>query len=429
MPLLLAGVCVLAGAAEIGSSAFDTVPDRPAGEVLPPAMVAGTDFHVADPVPGDGLMNRFVLDSRFGQFDAYGRAALAVRIREVAALTELNRTSDVQIAAGGVVQGVESQVKTATGVVTHPVKTVTGIPKGVAHLFGGYKARGQEAMAEAKTEAATLREDASGRPGSADDAGAVRSTAAKGTTAARNYAEHYLGITAAERDYYRKLGVDPYTDNQVLRDAIRRDAKISAAAGFGMKFVGVPGIPGIGLTQRAVDAIYNEDPAVIRERTRRTLAGFGLSPAEIESFMNAPHLSPTRQVLLVTAAQALAGVARRGELLRHSIGLTSEEEVQVYLQSVGLLVKAHAEQPLDSVVAGVRLPTALRADHSVVVCGAFEAVYWTPEVASAEEQLRQALPEEAAARELRIAGTISARARDALRERGWTLREVSDQSE
>jgi hypothetical protein len=431
--LLLAAAGPLEGAEPAAPDRFDTVPGRSPAEILPAAMVAGAGFHVVDPVHGDGLMNHFVLDSRFGQFDAYGRAALAIRIQEVAALTELARTSDVQIAAGGVVQGVASEVKTATTVVTHPVETVSGIPKGIAHLFAGYKARGQEAVTEAKGEAAALHEDASGSGAASNSQGSAATTARKaadkGAQAARSYAERYLGVTAAERDYYHKLGVDPYTDNRVLRDAIRRAAKISAAAGFGMKFAGVAGIPGIGLTQRALDAIYNEDPAAVRERTRQTLAGFGLSAAEIESFMNAPRLSPTRQVLLLTAAQALAGVAQRGELFRHSIGLTSDEEVQVYLRSVGLLVKAHAEHPVASVVAGLRLPAALRADHAVVVCGAFEAVYWTEEIAALEEPLRKALPAESPSRELWIAGTLSERARDALHERGWTLHEVADQSE
>jgi hypothetical protein len=41
-------------------------------------------------------MYPFVVDSRFGKFDAYGRAALALRVREIEALHELARTSDTQ---------------------------------------------------------------------------------------------------------------------------------------------------------------------------------------------------------------------------------------------------------------------------------------------------------------------------------------------
>jgi hypothetical protein len=196
-----------------------------------------------------------------------------------------------------------------------------------------------------------------------------------------------------------------------------------------MKFVGVPGIAGIGIAQRAVDAIYTEDPAVIRQRTRKALAGFGLTTREAESFLNAPLLSPTRQVSLLSAVEALDGVTQRGELLRHAIELTSDEEVQVYLRSVGLLLKAHASQPLASVVPGVRLPAALRADGSLVVCGAFEDVYWTEDVSRLERQLEQALPTAGAgaAHELWITGTLSERARRAGHDRGWDLHEVPDE--
>jgi hypothetical protein len=409
LPLLFAAAAALE---------FESVPERPAAQLLPANLASGADFHVVEPVAGDGLMNHFVLESRFGTFEAYGRQALAARVHEVAALRELSRTSDVEIVAGGVAQGVQSEVKTATSVVTHPVATVTGIPRGIAHLFSGYRARGQEAVADARQEL-----QSSGDGDTAGGNGSIAHAADQGGQAAKSYAERYLGVTAAERDYYRRLAVDPYTDNKLLRDTIRRAAKIRAAASFGTKLAGLPAIPGIALTQRALDAIYNEDPAVIRERTRATLAGYGLTAKEVEHFLNAPNMSPTRQVLLLSAAASLTGVAGRGELFRHSIGLTSVEEAQVYLASVGLLVEAHARAPLATIVAGVRLPVALGADGHLVVCAAFEAIYWTQGVAQLEAELRAALPAQAAGmpREAWFEGELSALARAALESRGWQL--------
>jgi hypothetical protein len=361
-------------------------------------------------------MYRFVLDSRFGKFEAYGRAALELRVREINALTELARTSNIQIVAGGVEHGVESQLKTAFGVISHPVGAVAGIPKGIAHLFQGYTAQGQELVAAAD---ATVH--------SASSAHSTRKDIDKGGDAAKRYAERYLGVTAAERGWYRRLGVSPYTDNTVLRDAVRKAARTEAVGSFGVKFASLPAIPGIALTQRAVDAIYNEDPAAVRARTRKTLTGYGLQPSEIESWLNAPLLNPARQVVLLTIAQELEGVAGRGELFRHSLGLTSNAEVQVYLLSAGLLVIAHRDQPLASIAPQVRLPSARRADGRMVICGYFEAVYWVEEVAKAEEQLRMSLPEEsrAAGRELWLAGTLSERARSELHARDWELHEVT----
>jgi len=415
---VLLSTCLLIGASATASDDFETVPDRSPGDLLPATLVSGTNFHVVDPVHGDGLMYPFVLESHFGKFDAYGRLALALRVREVAALTELAKKSDIEIVAGGVGRGVESEVKTAVGVVKNPVQTVVGIPKGIAHLFGGYSARARETTADINNSSNSSQ--------SGGNAG--RNDVKKGEDAAKRYAARYLGITGAERGWYKRLGVDPYTDNATLRDAIHKAAKMEAVGSFGMKFAGLPAIPGIAIAQRTVDAIYNEDPAAVRERNRKTLAGYGLSAKEIEIWLNNPILSPTRQVLLMSAAQSLAGVEGRGELFRHSLDLKSAPEAQVYLRSAGLLVLAHGSHPLSALIPGVRLPAAQLADGHLVVCGAFEAVYWTEGVAKAEEALRASLPPQpaGAGRELWLAGTISDRARSELRDRGWELHEVAE---
>jgi hypothetical protein len=364
-------------------------------------------------------MYRFVVDSRFGRFDAYGRTALALRAREVQALSELSKISSIEIVVGGVGHGVESEVRTAVGVITHPVETATGIPKGIAHLFYGYKAQGEEALASANRSAKSL----------GSGSGTLSGESRKSEEAAKRYAERYLGVTGAERDWYKRLGVNPYTDNTVLRDAVHKAAKTEAVGRFGVKFASLPAIPGIDITQRAVDAIYNEDPAAVRARTRKTLAGYGLTAGETESWLNAPLLNPARQVLLLMIAGQLDSVAGRAELFRHSLELISDAEVQVYLVSAGLLTKAHASHPLASIIPGVRLPSAQLADGRAVVCGGFEAVYWTEDVAKGEEQLRRALPAHAdsVGRELWLMGTISGRARAELGKRGWTLHEVSEE--
>ena len=395
---------------------FESVPDRSPADLLPAAMVSGPNFHVVDPVHGDGLMNRFVLETHFGTFDAYGRAALAIRIQEVAALTALSKLSGIEIIAGGVTGGLQSEVKTTVRVVTNPVGVVTGIPKGITHLFEGYKASGQEAVS-------SVQRNVDSRGG-----GSASSGVKQGEDAAKSYAEHYLGITAAERAWYKRLGVNPYTDNKVLRDAVHKAARTEAVGSFGVKFASIPAIPGIDIAQRTVDAIYNEDPAAVRAQTRKALAGYGLDAKQIESFMNAPLLNPARQQLLLAIAGQLNGVSGRAELFTHAIGLTSNEEVQVYLVSAALLAKAHASRALASMVPGVRLPAARTDDGGLVVCGAFEAVYWTQGVAQAAEQLRHSLPAlpQGASRELWLLGTVSDRARQEAQSGGWQLHEVPE---
>jgi hypothetical protein len=385
---------------------FETPPAEPAAASLPAELASGPNFHVDEPVAADGLMHHYVVDSHFGIFPAYGREALKIRVREVAALTQIAKTSDVDVVTNTVSRRVKSDAKTLTQVATNPVKTVVGIPKGIGHLFGGYKAQANELSDSAKKQG--------GSGGTSNVAQDAKSNATK-------YADRYLGESAAERRYYQQLGVDPYTNNAVLRKAVRHIAKIDAATNLGMHFVGIPGVPYLGDVRRAMDAIYTEDPAVLRARQRTTLAGYGLSPEEITRFENTLLLSPTRQALLAEVAKSLDGVAGRDELFRHAMSVTSEEEVQVFLQSAGLLVSLHAHRPVTRIVAGLRLPTAQFGDGRIVVLGAFDSVYWTEDVATYEAALRAALSPASKGMEVWLSGTISPRARSELTTRGWDV--------
>src|SRR5258708_29068087 len=153
---------------------------------------------------------------------------------------------------------------------------------------------------------------------------------------ATRYAARYLGVTAAERRYYQELGVDPYTNNELLRKTVHHLAKVDATVNLGMHFLGIPGVPYLGDVKRAMDAIYTEDPAVLRARQRSTLVDFGLTAAEIRRFENTLILSPTRQSLLIEYAKSLNDVAGRDELFRHAMSVTSEGGMAVFLQSAGV---------------------------------------------------------------------------------------------
>jgi hypothetical protein len=187
-----------------------------------------------------------------------------------------------------------------------------------------------------------------------------------------------------------------------------------------MKFVAV-GVPYASEARRALDAIYNEDPAVLRKKRHRALEGFGLTPVEVERFENNMLLDPTRQQALVDAMKSLEGVNGREELLRSAMSVTSEEETEVFLRSARLMLHVHAQRPIARVLAGVRLPCAQFADQRVAVFGAFDAVQWTADVATHEGAILNALPTDIPAREAWLSGTISPRARAALEQRGWEV--------
>ena len=406
-----------AGAAD--AAVFETPPDEAPEASLPPSQVSAGYFHIRAPVHSDGLMHHYVIESRFGVFAAYGRDALAVRLQEVAALNDIAETSDAEVALQAVGRDLQENVSSIVRLAENPVGAVTGIPEGIAHLFAGYQAQAEEVSAEIHKE--THQGGGSEHPAS--------NVAGKAGTAAKKYVDHYFGQSAAEMRWYKKLAVDPYTDNQVLRRAVSHLAKVDATVHFGMRFAHVHGIPYAGEIRRALNAIYNEDPAVLRKRRREALGSFGLAPEEIARFENALLLSPTRQTVLVDAAKALDGVANRAELFRHASSVTSEEEIAVFLNSTAMLVRFHAQHPVARIVAGLQLPTAQLADGSIEAFGAFDALYWTEEVAGYERSAVQALPADAPAREMWLEGSVSTLARGEAERRGWRIHDQAGGSE
>jgi len=135
-------------------------------------------------------------------------------------------------------------------------------------------------------------------------------------------------------------------------------------------------------------------PRCLRARQRKVLAGYGLNPTEIKSFRETPLLlSPTRQEAARGKWRSrFDGVAGRDELFRHAMSLTSEEEVQVFLQSAGLLdARAMPAGRLPEYWPDCGLPTAQFSDGRIVVVGSFDAVYWTADVEGYESALHAAL--------------------------------------
>jgi hypothetical protein len=389
---------------------FETPPDETPAASLPADEVGGSDYHVLDPVHGDGLMRHYVVDSRFGSYTAYGRRALDLTLQEIKALSRIAKTSDVEVVMASAERGVETDIKTAAGVALHPVRTIVGIPRGIAHLFKGYSAQAKEIASKIKN---------AGQPAAGHQGG----SGAKIASDASRYADQYLGISAAERRWYQHFGVDPYTNNSVLRRAVARLAKIDATTSLGMKFATLPAIPFVGQMRRVMDAIYNEDPAVLRARRRDTLLGYGLSPAEIDRFDNTLLLSPTQQHRIEEAANQLTGVEGRSELFRHAMSVTSDYEVGVFVNSLEMLAAAHHRNPVARIVSGLRLPTAQLVDQRVLVFGAFDQIYWTQDVGAYEQALHLALPADTKGLELWTSGKVSERARAELNKRGWDVHE------
>jgi hypothetical protein len=388
---------------------YEAPPEIAATQALPAELASGTDFRVDGTVRSDGLMNHYSVQSRFGTFEVNGRALLQIRIREIGALAELERVSKSEVFLKAVGRSVTAPIETVVDVVQNPIGTVTGIPKGVANLFRSYKLKTREATSSTPRE---KKADGSASGATGKDSAV--------TSEAESYAQRYLGVSRAERRWYAKLGVDPYTTNLALRNSVNKVARIDATAGFGLRFAGIPSIAGIGVVRKGMDAIWREDPVVIRERNRKFLSSIAIDKEEISRFENNLSLSPTYQLAILEMTRALDGIGGRGELIHRAVEVASEDETLALVESIGLLVRLHQKTPLIEILGGIRLPAARTTDGRLLVCAGFESVYWTENVAEGARGIEQAYRDaEVSERQIWLAGAGSLRVRAELEKLGW----------
>jgi hypothetical protein len=108
---------------------YEQPTERRAAEVLPPAMVVTPNYQVQDPVVADGYMDRFTVVSPFGTFEVTGHGALRKLLHEIGAIATWREMKTSKAFGDAVVNTAKGPLRFAENLITHPVDTVTSIPK------------------------------------------------------------------------------------------------------------------------------------------------------------------------------------------------------------------------------------------------------------------------------------------------------------
>mgnify|MGYP001571549392 CR=1 FL=1 len=389
----------------------------PASRDLAPAELAGAEWKVAPQATSDGLFNVYTLESRFGPLQARGRATLGIRVKEVEALAELERVSKTKVFTDAVVASAVAPVKVVASFADNPTETVKGIGSGVGRLWSKTKYQAQEMSHDAK-EAASKEKGEDGEAGAAEE-----SNTEKAKEASTAYAKKYLGLSGAERRWYGELGVDPYTDNVALRKAVKEVSRVEAAAKFGMRFAGLPSIPGAREIGKVMDLVWNTDPWELRQRNRKILLDAGLTEESARAFEDNQAMSPTFQTALVQSLADLDGVAGRLHVVERAIDVEDARAARLLVSSTALLVRYHRQvAPLVEILPGARLPVARAKDGPLIAVVTVDTLFWTAEVAAGVRDFVSIYAGDSApARELWVVGEASDRFKSEAKTLGWQV--------
>jgi hypothetical protein len=407
--LLVTSCAVMTGVAPIvrSSSSWELQegdeppPHLTASALLTPAEAQGLHHRVGEDVRTDGYFHAFTISSTFGSFEAIGRTELALRIQEIGALAHLQDVSktDVFLAAAG--QSVVKIGQSAAAVVNDPAAAAKGLGTGIKRFGVNLGRRTQRAVA------------------SAGDTGTDQTQAAD--TAAGSAARSVLGVSGAMRRWARKLGVDPYTTNLVLRKALEDIARVDAAGSIATK-VALP-IPAIvGMTSTVGELVWGKDPEEVRKMNEEGLRELAVPDAVAKTLFGSRWFTLTYQTRLVSALRAVnvPGVA---DYVATAAEAKSEREALFFVESAAMLQQWHAREPVASVLTDSRALVAKGPGGHVRALLPLDWVSWTNATHTALREMgaraRQEL--EATRLEIVMTGRTSDRALLEFAKLGWTI--------
>ena len=194
----------------------------PGAELAPPALLKGPLHKVAEPVRVEGHLGAFVIESKFGKFSVHGANLLATRVQELKAIEELQKVQQDSAFKDALAKSAGGVAKFAVNTVADPGKTVESVGKGVNTVFGrvGHVAKsGADYVGDKASDAVSSGSKAPTQAAPAGDA-------------PPSFTGDPFGYNKARREWAKKLNIDPYTSNPVLRPLLDSAAQASFAGNF-----------------------------------------------------------------------------------------------------------------------------------------------------------------------------------------------------
>jgi hypothetical protein len=267
-----------------------------ASRVLPEDLLAGTNYRVRGTVVGEGLINKYDLDTVYGAFRVETTALLFKRIGELKALSRITQLQGSDVYINAATMAVTGPIDTVMRLVSNPDETVSEVANGIGRFF---------------------------------------SNAGDAITSDNPYqgsaASSILGQTSYKRQYAYLFGVDPYSPYEPLQEALDDLAWTAAVGGLTVKaaFLAVPGGAGVAVgLSGAADSlramIRDKTPDELAKMNQNTLAGMGISPSLVQAFIQNPSFDPQEQTLLVGALAGMQGVRNPGIFIQSAATANAE---------------------------------------------------------------------------------------------------------
>ena len=288
----------------IGAPGFEVPVNQKASNVLPSELISGPHFRVRDNVVTYGYMHTYVVDSDYGVFEVTGDLALRKLIREIAAIAALRDIKKSDAYLSGLKNAAAQPVEFGVNLITDPVDTVSGIPQGVARLFGNVRT----------------------------------GLTTKASTGEDSKVEQALAVSSNKRDLAAALRVDVYSSNKVLQKELNSVAWATSLGSLTLSAalapIRGPAVAAVSITrtaQQVSDITKSYPPPRVREINDQKLQTMGVSSDLRAQFLDNPSYTPTSNTVIVSSLEALSGAGGRDAFIQQALSAVDEETVNFYM--------------------------------------------------------------------------------------------------
>ncbi|MDY0038821.1 MAG: hypothetical protein RBS57_00800 [Desulforhabdus sp.] len=349
----------LAAAAE--TIRYERPGNRRASDFLPADMIAGPHYRIQEKVVSYGYMDNFTVDSDFGSFNVTGDGALRKLLKEINAIAVLRKVSTSKAYLESVRKAGRMPIEFGENLITDPVDTLSGIPKGVSRLFSNV----QTNLNSPKNPS----EDSS--------------------------LKQALTVASYKRDYAYSLGVDVYSSNSVLQKELNRVGWAGAAGSLSVSAALLPlgGPAALTVSYTRLGEQFNnllkeEPPARLRQINAEKLTNMGMPKDLVEKYLDHPAYTPRHNTIMVGSLAEMKGTRGVDGFIQLSLAADDEETANFFTNMAEILRGYHAEiSPIRQISTVPPLAFARSADGNLLIPFPLDYGMWTEKASTAVPKL------------------------------------------
>ena len=387
---------LLAMATSGGAVEYESPANRRASDILPAQIIAGPHYRIRDLVVADGYTHRWTVESGFGAFEVEGDGALRKLLKEIQAIAELQKVKTGEAFTKGILGAVKAPFGLAKSLITNPVDTVTGVPRGMYQV-----------MENVGTAATTTRDPS-------EDAKLAQA----------------LKMSSFKREIAAQLDVDPYSSNKVLQKELNSVAWASTVGDWTFSVAMLPAgaagsvVSNIRLANSINNVLKDEPPARLRIINNEKFEKMGIPEDLRKRFLDHPAFTPSHDTIIAANLEQLVGVSGRDAFLNLAVTAEDEAEANVYAAMAQMLRGYHETVTrLAEITVVGRLTVAQTKAGQALIAVPLDRLVWTQRADQVSSNLKANYqrPGFNGTFDLWVTGTISPGARQELEQRGYRI--------